>query len=149
MSAILTWFVWFRPVKTAEEEKKPEAEVPVHVAKISRATMRSYVTAYGIVEPEPNAAARVAVSVAGVVAAVDCVEGQHVERGTLLFELDGRAVEVTVKFAEKSLARQTKLAEAEGPHRSWCRRLSNNWQQPAPSRLCCRFVRPSPALSPK
>ena len=49
VSAGLTWLVWFRPVKAPEEDKKPEAEVPVHVAKITRATLRGYVTAYGTV----------------------------------------------------------------------------------------------------
>src|SRR5205085_11416455 len=67
VSVGLIWLVWFRPAKTPEEEKKPEAEVPVHVAKITRANLRSYVTAYGMVEPDPKAGARVAVSVPGVV----------------------------------------------------------------------------------
>ena len=114
VSAGLTWLVWFRPVKMDEEDKKPEAQVPVHVAKVSRATLRGYVTAYGTVEPEPKASARVAVGVPGVVTAVKCVEGQHVEQGTLLFELDGRAAEVAVRFAERSLERQKKLAQVEG-----------------------------------
>ncbi len=114
VSAGLTWLVWFRPVKTNAEEKKPEAEVPVHVAKITRATLRGYVTAFGTVEPEPKAGARVGVSVPGVVTAVACVEGQRVEQGALLFELDGRAAEVAVRFAEKSLERQKKLAQTEG-----------------------------------
>src|SRR4051794_12614646 len=48
---IMTWLVWFRPVQEPGEEKKPEAEVPVHVATIARATLRRYVTAYGPVEP--------------------------------------------------------------------------------------------------
>lgn len=114
VSASLTWLVWFRPVKAAEEEKKPEAQVPVHVAKIVHATLRSYVTAYGTVEPEPTAGARVAVGVPGVVTAVECAEGQRVERGALLFELDGRATEIAARFAEKSLERQKRLALAEG-----------------------------------
>ncbi len=114
VSAGLLWLVWFRPVKAPEEEKKPEAEVPVHVGKVSRTTLRSYVIAYGMVEPEPKAGARVAVGVPGVVASVQCVEGQRVEQGALLFELDGRAADVAVRFAEKSLERQKKLAQAEG-----------------------------------
>jgi RND family efflux transporter MFP subunit len=52
--------------------------------------------------------------VPGVVTAVECVEGQRVERGALLFELDGRAAEVAARFAEKSFERQKKLAQAEG-----------------------------------
>jgi len=114
VSAALTWFVWFRPVKATEEEKKPEALVPVHVAKIARTTLHSYVTGYGVVEPEPKAAARIAVGVPGVVTAVNCVEGQRVERDAPLFELDSRAVDVVAGFAEKSLARQQRLAQAEG-----------------------------------
>lgn len=114
VSAGLVWLVWFRPVKAPEEEKKPEAEVPVHVGKITRATLRSYVTAYGTVEPEPTAGARLGVGSPGLVTAVKCVEGQPVEPGTLLFELDHRAAEVAVKFAEKTLERQEKLAQAEG-----------------------------------
>jgi membrane fusion protein (multidrug efflux system) len=114
VSAGLSWLVWFRPVKAPEEDKKPEAEVPVRVAKITRATLRGYVTAYGTVEPEPKAGARVAVGVPGVVTAVECVEGQRVESGALLFELDGRTAEVAVKFAEKTLERQKTLAQAEG-----------------------------------
>jgi membrane fusion protein (multidrug efflux system) len=117
VSAGLTWLVWFRPVKASEEEKKPEAEVPVHVAKITRATLRGYVTAYGTVEPEPKAGARVAVGMPGVVATVDCVEGQRVEPGALLFQLDSRAVDVALKFAEMSLERQKKLLQAEGTSR--------------------------------
>ena len=36
------------------------------------------------------------------------------EPGALLFELDGRAADVAVKFAEKNLERQKKLVQVEG-----------------------------------
>lgn len=114
ISGGLIWLVWFRPVKPPEEEKKPEAEVPVHVGKISRATLHAYVTAHGMVEPEPTASARLAVAVPGVVAAVNCVEGQRVEKDALLFEFDGRPARVAVEFAEKTLERQKTLAKTEG-----------------------------------
>jgi membrane fusion protein (multidrug efflux system) len=114
ISAGLIWLVWFRPVKAPEEEKKPEAEVPVHVGKISKATLHAYATAYGTVEPDINASARLAVSVPGVVASVNCVEGQRVEQGALLFELDNRPAKVAVNFAEKTLERQKTLARTEG-----------------------------------
>ncbi len=112
--ASLAWLVWFWPVKTAEDDKKPEALVPVQVGKIVRATLRSYVTAYGVVEPEPGAGARLAVGVPGVVTGVNCVEGQYVEKGAVLFELDGRAAEVAVQFAQKTVERQRKLVLTEG-----------------------------------
>lgn len=117
VAGALVWLIWIRPVKAPEEEQKPEAQAPVRVAKIVKATLRSYVVAYGIVEPEPAAAARLAVSVPGIVTAVHCVEGQHVEKDALLFEVDSRAALLAVNFAEKSLERQKKLAEAESASR--------------------------------
>jgi multidrug efflux pump subunit AcrA (membrane-fusion protein) len=71
----LVWLVWFKPATHEEEEAKPPTEVPVHVAKITRATLRAQVTAYGAVEPEPSgerpaASARVAPSVPGIVTVV-------------------------------------------------------------------------------
>jgi multidrug efflux pump subunit AcrA (membrane-fusion protein) len=115
----LAWLVWFKPAKPEEAEKKPETEVPVHVGKIKRVTLRGYVTAYGMVEAEPAgerpaASARVAPSVPGVVTEVKCVEGQRVEKGALLFQLDSRATDVTAAFAEKSLERQKKLVQVDG-----------------------------------
>ena len=122
----LTWLVWFRPAKPEVEEKKPEAEVPVHVGKITRATLRGYVTAYGSVEAEPSgersaASARVAASAPGLVTAVPCVEGQRVEKGAVLFQLDSRTADAAaekaqklVEFAEKNLERQKKLMQVEG-----------------------------------
>jgi membrane fusion protein (multidrug efflux system) len=114
----LAWLVWFRPAKPEEPEKPPSTDVPVHVAKITRATLRGYVTAYGTVEPEPAgerpaASARVAPSVPGVVTEIKCVEGQGVEKGAVLFQLDTRAVDVAVDFAEKALERQRKLVQIE------------------------------------
>ena len=70
--------------------------------------------AYGLIEPDPNASARVASPVPGVVAAVKCVEGQRVEKGALLFQLDNRAADLAVAFAEKSIERQQKLAKVDG-----------------------------------
>jgi len=115
----LAWFVWFKPAAPQEEEAKPATEVPVHVGKIMRATLRGYVTAYGTVEPEPAgerpaASARVASSVPGVVVAVKCVEGQRVAKGDVLFQLDSRAADVAVAFAEKTLNRQKELVQVEG-----------------------------------
>ena len=114
MAAVMTWLVWIRPATQPGEEKKPDADVPVHVTKITRNTLRGYVTAYGIVEPEASASARVASAVPGVVSAVNCVEGQTVEKGALLFQLDASVVEVAVNFAEKTVERQQRLARVDG-----------------------------------
>src|ERR1035438_6557788 len=115
----LTWLVRFKPPKPEAPEKVVEAEVPVHVGKITRATLHSYVTAYGTVEAEPAgergaASSRVAPAVAGVVTEVKCMEGQHVTKGELLFQLDTRAADVVVEFAQKTLDRQKKLVQVEG-----------------------------------
>ncbi len=109
------------PVLRAEEEKKVETEVAVQVAKITRATLRRAVTAYGVVEPEPLASARLAPAQPGIVAEVNAVEGQHVEKGAVIFRLDSRAVdaavakaEMAIEFAQKNADRQKKLIAAEG-----------------------------------
>jgi RND family efflux transporter MFP subunit len=127
LSGASAWLVWFRPVKGEEEEKKPEALVSVHVAKIGRATVRHYVAAFGVIEPEPTASAHLAPSVPGVITAVHCIEGQRVESGSLLFELDGRASEVAVRFAQKTLDRQRKLAETDGTSLKALQEAEQQW----------------------
>ncbi len=115
----LVWLVGFKRANSDEAEQKPETEVPVQVGKITRVTLHGYVTAYGTVEPEPAgerpaASTRVVASVAGVVTEVKCVQGQHVEKGAVLFQLDPRAADVAVEFAEKTVERERKLLQIEG-----------------------------------
>jgi len=105
----------------AEEEPKIETEVAVQVAKITRTTLRRAITAYGNIEPEPLASARLAPAQAGIVSEVNAVEGQQVEKGAVLFRLDSRAVdaavskaELAIDFAQKNVDRQKKLIAAEG-----------------------------------
>src|SRR5690349_7884838 len=68
---------WIAPSPKAEEEDEhAETEVPVHVAKIARATLHRYIDAYGSVAPDaahdgkPPASAKLATPVAGVLAKV-------------------------------------------------------------------------------
>jgi membrane fusion protein (multidrug efflux system) len=115
----LAWLVWFQPPVEDEIEPAAATEVAVRVGSITRATLRAYVTAYGYVEPQPAgvqpaASASVAPAQPGVVVAVMAVEGQHVDKGDVLFQLDSRAADVAVEFAEKALARQRRLLQAEG-----------------------------------
>jgi membrane fusion protein (multidrug efflux system) len=116
----LAWFVWFKPRPQEAPEEKPSTEVPVHVAPIVKTTLHGGVTAYGVVEPAPatsdrsSASSRVASSVPGVLAIAHCVEGQRVEKGALLFQLDTRSVDVAVEFARKTVERQRKLAQVDG-----------------------------------
>jgi len=116
-----------KPAAKEEEEKKAPTEVAVRVGKIVRTTLRRYVEGWGTVEPEPAynghaaASARVASPVAGVVMEVKCAEGQRVEKGATLFQLDARLANVQLEkakqaadFAEVTYARQKKLMENQG-----------------------------------
>lgn len=88
--------LWYKGVPRHKDEPKAtgETEVAVQVGKISLATLRHGVTAYGTVEPEPGvagkapASARIASPVAAIVSEVNCFEGQQVEKGQTLFTLN-------------------------------------------------------------
>src|SRR5437762_3187631 len=79
--------LWHKGVPRHQEQPKTlgETEVAVHVGKISLATLRHGVTAYGTVEPEPGAAdkapasAQIKSPAAAIVSDVNCFEGQQVE----------------------------------------------------------------------
>lgn len=107
--------------RAEEEEKKVETNVAVQVAKVTRTTLRRAVTAYGGIEAEPLASAKLAPAQPGIVAEVNATEGQHVEKGAVIFRLDSRAAdaavakaELGIEFAQKNADRQTKLIAAEG-----------------------------------
>ena len=124
--AALVLVVRWRRADHGEEEAAVETEVAVHVGKITRSTLRAYLTAYGVIEAAPSSArppagARVAASVPGVIIAVKCVEGQTVKKGDVLFQLDSRAADAAAEkarlaneYAEKTVRRQEKLIEVEG-----------------------------------
>lgn len=111
--------IWNRLAEPEQDQATPATDVPVHVGKIIRTTLRGYVTAYGTVEPEPPgeraaAGVRLSPTVPGVVVAVHATEGQSVARGDVLFELDSRATDVAVAFATKTLEREKQLIQAGG-----------------------------------
>ena len=97
------WILIFRPewLKGAADEDDDAAEVipevPVRLGKITRATMHRYVEGFGTVGAEPPradapaAGARIASPTAGLVAEVLCFQGQRVEKGAPLFQLDERS----------------------------------------------------------
>lgn len=98
-------------------------QVSVATGKISQTTLRRYVLAYGVVEPEIKghaASAKIAAPSAGIIAQSQCEEGQTVKKGALLFELDSRAVDalltkaqVAVQFADKNFVRKQSLNASE------------------------------------
>jgi len=74
--AVLTvvWFVWYAPDVDDMALPEPTTEVAVRVGRITRTSLRAYVTAYGLVAPapagaNPAASSSIAPSVAGVVVA--------------------------------------------------------------------------------
>ena len=99
-----------------EGSDKVVTEVAVQVGKLTRATLHRY----GTVEPEPardgnpGGGARLAPPMAGIVAEVNCAEGQRVEKGALLFRLDSRPADVAVEFAKQTYERQKKLLPIGG-----------------------------------
>jgi membrane fusion protein (multidrug efflux system) len=122
----LAWRV-FRPEAQQEEEEIVATEVPVHVGKLARVTLHRYVSAYGVVEPEPvgdgrpAAGARLAPAAPGLVGEVTCAEGQHVESGQVLVRLDTRQADVEIQrareqllFAQRHREREEKLLAVGG-----------------------------------
>lgn len=108
-------------------EEETAVNMAVHAGTVTKATLHRFITAYGAVVPEPAAPGRVpadaevASPVAGIVAHIDCVEGQRVAKGTVLFRLDSRVAEVALDKAKKALVyaeanfdRQSKLLPVEG-----------------------------------
>lgn len=92
-----------------EDAAEVMAEVPVHVGKITRATLHRYVEGFGTVEVEPPragataAGSRVASPVAGVVAQVLSFPGQRVEKGQPLFQMDDRSAQAEEEKAVAAL----------------------------------------------
>lgn len=108
-------------------EEETVTDVAVHVTEVRRGTVRRFVTGYGRVEPEPAGDGRSAGGalitslVDGVVSQINCMEGERVEEGALLFRLDSRMAEVAVQrarqqvdFAESVFTRQEELLASDG-----------------------------------
>jgi membrane fusion protein (multidrug efflux system) len=125
----LAGVVWWQGGRDETEEAEIATEVAVHVGTVARQTLRAWVTAYGVVEPEPpglrpTAGSRVSPATPGVVTAVLCTEGQVVRKGQILFQLDHRAADVAAEkarraldYARTTLERQHKLIDVEGTSR--------------------------------
>ena len=112
--AIYALFRLARHPASAEEEEAPTV-VSVQTGRLRTATLHGYVVGFGSVVPapaegdQPPAASRVAPSVPGVVVEALVIEGQPVEKGAMLFELDSRAAQVAANYARQTVDRQRKL----------------------------------------
>jgi multidrug efflux pump subunit AcrA (membrane-fusion protein) len=95
------------------DEEAPASLVTVQTGTLQIATLHRYVTGYGTVEPapataeQPAASAPLAAPSAGVVTTVKVVEGQYVEPGDLLVELNSGTM--TAENAAQEVARQKQL----------------------------------------
>lgn len=97
----------------SDESAPQPSVVSVQTGELKRMTLHQFVTGYGTVEPapaiakEPAADAPLAAPSAGVVAKVNVVAGQHVQKGDVLMELNSGAA--TVDYVKQEVARQKKL----------------------------------------
>lgn len=87
--------------------------VSVQTGVLTNMTLHRVVTAYGLIEPapalanEPAADAQLAAPSAGVVAKVNVVAGQQVQKGDVLMELNSGPA--TVDYVQQEVARQKQL----------------------------------------
>lgn len=114
----LTGWLGFHPSACAEET---ETVVPVRTGVIVRTTLHGYGTAYGRVQPVPEARVTMRPLSDGVIARVVCRPGQLVDKGDLLFQLDAREAELVLTerqqalaFAQQEYERQVQLLKIEG-----------------------------------
>ncbi len=97
---------------SAEDSSAPTV-VSVQTGMLKRMTLHHYLNGYGTVEPapaagsQPAADAPLAAPSVGVVAQVNVVEGQLVEKGEVLMTLNSGTM--TADYAEQEVARQKKL----------------------------------------
>jgi membrane fusion protein (multidrug efflux system) len=117
-SALYAWLrMTHRSGGATESEAAVATLVSVQTGHLQRATLHGYVGAFGVAGPapatdrQPAAGAHVAPAVAGVVTEVKVAEGQHVEAGSVMFQLNSQAADVAVEFARKALERQQKLLQ--------------------------------------
>jgi membrane fusion protein, multidrug efflux system len=116
-----------RSVTADRSEQAQAAEASVMLGKVVRTTLHAYVNGFGTVEPQPAtsgqppASAKIGVPVAGLVAESRAVEGERVQKGATLFQLDSRVADVqvekarqSVEFAQRAFERQQHLLSVEG-----------------------------------
>jgi membrane fusion protein, multidrug efflux system len=93
-------------------DEKVVTEVAVQTGKVTSVTLHGYVQGYGMIEPapattnQPAASAQLAAPSAGIVTKVNIVEGQHVEKGDVLVELNSQAAAAEVERQKTLYAQQ-------------------------------------------
>ncbi len=104
----------FLPTCSSEKEvhSKPQMAVPVTVAPVTQKDVPLQIRAIGNVEP--YSVVSIKAMVAGELTKVGFKEGQDVKKGDLLFVIDPRSFEASLKQAEANLGRdKTQVQQAE------------------------------------
>src|SRR5208282_832750 len=108
------------PASGSDDEAAPEnvpSVVTVQLGALKRMTLHHYVTGYGTVEAapatadQPAAGSQLAAPSAGIVARVNVVAGQQVQKGDVIAELNSGAA--TFDYAQAEAGRQKKLYEQQ------------------------------------
>ncbi len=115
------------PAIVEETEQQVQTIVPVKVAQVRRMTLHDYLRAYGSVVGNPGsshaapASVRINSPLDGMVTEVNCVMGQEVRKGQVLFGLYDRLARLAVEQAEKAVKfsrtnfeRQKQLQQVQG-----------------------------------
>jgi RND family efflux transporter MFP subunit len=104
--------------KRGETPPNVQTNVPVGVGTIQQTTLRQVLTAYGEVEPapasttRPAAEAHLSIPAAAIVSDVNCVQGQHVDKGQTLFTLDSRAADALIAADEQLCSQSQSLLQS-------------------------------------
>jgi len=112
-AAVVAFLKWRGASAASAGEEAVPTVVTVQVGALKLVTLHRYIAGYGTVEPAPAtsdappASAVLSAPVAGVVTKIAVVEGQHVEKGDLLVELNSGAT--TAENAAQQVERQKKL----------------------------------------
>jgi multidrug efflux system membrane fusion protein len=102
----------YRGVETHAQEAKPAKAapaVPVSVATVTQQTLAVRIQAIGNAEAYATVALKARVD--GQIVEVNFKEGQEVKKGAVLFKIDSRPFEATLRQAEANLARDTAQKE--------------------------------------
>jgi membrane fusion protein, multidrug efflux system len=122
-----------QPIVPASEAV--QTEVPVEVGTVQRTTLNRSLTVYGHVEPapasatQPAGAADVSVPSVSLVAEVNCVEGEQVDKGQVLFSLDNRAALAAIGRAQQRVDALDKLAGSKPSDTPVWLNLFDQWQR--------------------
>jgi len=102
----------YRGAETNAQEAKPArtiAEIPVSVATVTQQTVPVRIQVIGNVEAYTTVALKARVD--GQIVEVNFKEGQEVRKGVVLFKIDSRPFESTLRQAEANLMRDTAQKE--------------------------------------